>query len=379
MAVNKRDYYEVLGLSRERSVTDIKQAYRKLARQYHPDVNNGNPESEEKFKAISEAYAILSNEEKRRQYDTYGFSGNLFDGLNFDSVFSEFGFGDIFNMFFGNTFSGGFSSSRTRSRRQKGSDVFVETTIDFKDAAFGVKKDIEYTVNINCKGCAGTGAKSESDKMTCTVCHGSGQVRMSRDTFLGSLITTSICENCKGTGKVIKDPCQKCSGNGYMLSKEKISVDIPSGINSGDQLRVSQKGNSKGADSIPGDMIIAVKVKPKPGFKREGDNVVTSLDISFAQAALGTRIELETLDGFEEILIKPGTQPGTRMILKSKGIIPLHSTRRGDHHILINVKIPAALTNEEVALLKKFAEGRKEEVGDGSAGFFANLKNAFKR
>ena len=171
MAANKRDYYEVLGLSKNCTMTDIKQSYRKLARQYHPDVNNGNPESEERFKEISEAYAVLSNEEKRRQYDMYGFSGNLFDGINFDSVFSEFCFGDIFNMFFGGSFGSGFSSTRTRSGRQtRGSDVAAEAEIDFKDSAFGIKKEIEYSLDINCESCYGKGTKSENGLITCTVC-----------------------------------------------------------------------------------------------------------------------------------------------------------------------------------------------------------------
>lgn len=380
MAGKKRDYYEVLGLSRDCSSSEIKQSYRRLARQFHPDVNNGNPQSEEKFKEISEAYAILSNEEKRRQYDAYGFSGNLFDGVNFESAFSEFGFGDIFNMFFGSTFSGGFSSTGPGSRRRfRGSDVILDTVIDFKEAAFGVEKNIEYMAEVECSHCSGTGAKSESDRMTCTVCGGSGQVRMSRDTFLGSLITNSVCSNCRGTGTVIKNPCAECGGNGYSRKKKKVTVNIPSGINSGDKLRVTGHGNSKGADSVPGDMIITVKVKSMPGFKREGDNVATSVDISFAQAALGTGLKVETLDGMEDIMIKPGTQPGTKIVLKSKGIVGMNSSRRGDHNIIVNVKIPKTLNEEEISLLKKYAQGRKEEVGNGSAGIFANLKNAFKR
>ena len=342
-------------------------------------MNNGNPESEERFKEISEAYAVLSNEEKRRQYDMYGFSGNLFDGINFDSVFSEFGFGDIFNMFFGGSFGSGFSSTRTRSGRQtRGSDVAAEAEIDFKDSAFGIKKEIEYSLDINCESCYGKGTKSENGLITCTVCGGSGQVRISRDTFLGSLVTTSVCENCRGTGTSIKDPCNRCGGRGYLRGKRKIVVDIPSGIGNGDQLRVPGKGNSKGASSVPGDLIISVKVKPHPAFRRDVDNVVTVLEISFAQAALGAKLEIETLDGHEEVSIKPGTQPGSKTVLKSKGIIPLNGNRRGDHIIFINVKIPTNLTGEEILLLKQYADGRKENVGDGSAGFFSNLKKAFK-
>ena len=380
LAGQKRDYYEVLEVSKECSLNEIKQSYRKLARQYHPDVNNGSTEYEERFKEISEAYAVLSNEEKRRQYDTCGFNGSLFDGINFDSVFSEFGFGDIFNMFFGGGFGGGFSSSQGSSRRRtRGSDVYSEITIDFKEAAFGVKKDIEYTADVNCRHCSGTGAENEADIIKCTVCGGSGQVRTSRNTFLGSLITTSVCQNCSGKGTVIAKPCKKCGSRGYIRQKKNISVDIPSGVSSGMQLRVQQKGNSRGSASVNGDLLININVRPHPGLKRDGDNVVSVFDISFAQAALGTRLDIETLDGQEEVNVKPGTQPGTKITLKGKGIIPLSGSRRGDHIISLNVKIPADLTGEEIGLLKKYAEGREELTGDGTSGIFSNIKNAFRK
>ena len=380
MAGNKRDYYEVLGLSKECSSADIKAAYRKLARQYHPDVNNGNPESEEKFKEVSEAYAVLSNEEKRRQYDTYGFNGSLFDGINFDSVFSEFGFGDIFNMFFGGGFGSGFSSSGTRARRrQRGTDIVVETEIEFSESAFGTKKEIEYNVDVSCEKCGGTGASTIEGIVTCKECGGSGHIRVSRNTFLGSMVTTSVCGSCNGAGTIIKDPCTTCNGRGYVKSRNKLVVDIPSGINNRDQLRVSQRGNSLGSDSIPGDLIITVYVKKHPALLREGANVISTVNISFAQAALGTKLEIETLDGIEELSIKPGTQPATKIVLKSKGIVPLHSSRRGDHIVFINVKIPTDLSADEIGLLKKYAEGREEYTADGQSGIFSSIKNAFKR
>ena len=379
MANNKRDYYEVLGLSKDCSSSDIKSAYRKLARKYHPDVNNGEQESEEKFKEISEAYAVLSNPEKRKQYDMYGFNGNLFDGINFDSVFSEFGFGDIFDMFFGSTFGGGFSGRSRARRKNRGSDILLETKIDFKESAFGVKKEISYNVNVDCDYCQGTGSEGPEGVQTCSVCGGTGKVRVSRNTFLGSMVTTTTCENCGGKGTVIKNPCKKCSGSGYTRAKRKITVDIPPGISDGDQMRLSGKGNSKGGDSIHGDLLIAVRVRPHPGLKREGNNVLSKVGISFAQAALGTSIEVETLDGNENVVIKPGTQPGSRIVLKSKGFYPLNGTRREDHIIYINVDIPKHLSTEEISILKRYAEGRNEIVGDGSTGFFSNLKKSFKK
>lgn len=380
MTFNKRDYYEVLGVSRDASIDEIKRAYRKLAHKYHPDVNNGDPQAEEKFKEISEAYAVLSNEEKRRQYDQYGFSRSLFEDFDFDSVFSEFGLGDVFDMFFGSGFGRGYSGRQSRSRaRGRGSDISIQTEISFKEAAFGVEKEIEYFVDDICEVCNGRGSASKEGIVTCSVCGGSGQVRSARQTFLGSIVTTSTCRNCGGTGEVIKDPCKRCGGSGYYSKKKKIKLKIPAGINSGDSLRVTGKGNSKGKDSISGDLYVTIKVKPHPEFKREGSNIISDVNISFAQAALGCRLELNTLDGREEVIIKPGTQPGTKIVLKSKGMVKLNGYGRGDHIINVKVKIPTKLSKEEISLLKKFAEGREEIVGDGNPNFFENLRNAFKR
>jgi molecular chaperone DnaJ len=379
LAQAKRDYYEVLGLSKNCSPIEVKTAYRKLARKYHPDVNNGDSGAEDKFKEISEAYAVLSNDEKRHQYDTYGFNGSLFDGINFDSVFSEFGFGDIFNMFFGNTFGSGFGSGRAGRRgKARGTDTVAEASIEFKEAAFGVKKEVHYSVNVNCDECNGKKTKSIDGIITCMVCHGTGQIRKSRDTFLGSLVTTAQCDNCNGTGIIIKDPCDGCGGKGYVNRKKTINVDIPSGVSNLDKLRVTGQGNSLGADSIAGDLILTIRVNPHPEFRRDGDDIITVMDISFAQAALGTEISIETLDGYEELDIKPGTQPGTKILLKSKGIVPLHGGRRGDHIIFINIKIPTNLKPGEIEILRKYAEGRNENVGDGQNGFFSNLKKVFK-
>lgn len=379
MAREKRDYYEVLGLPRDCDAAEIKQVYRRLARKYHPDVNNGDPEAEEKFKEISEAYAVLSNEEKRRQYDQFGFSRSLFEDMNFDSVFSEFGFGDILNMFFGTGFGGGFSTNQRSRRHARGSDISFETEIEFKESAFGIKKEVEYSADSICEECKGKGSKNADDVVTCSVCRGTGHVRISRDTFLGSLITTTTCHNCNGSGIIIKNPCSKCSGKGYTRARKKIVLDIPAGIHNGDKLKVTGKGNSKGSNSINGDLIITVKVKPHPEFKRDGDDVLSNVNISFAQAALGCKLEVNTLDEKEEILVKPGTQPGTKVVLKSHGFVPLDGYRRGDHIINIIIKIPTDLTNDEIVLLKSYAEGREEIVGDGNTGFFANVKNAFKR
>jgi len=360
---NKKDYYEVLGLERNCTLSEIKSEYRKLARKYHPDVNGGNPESEEKFKEISEAYAVLSNEDKRRQYDQFGFNKNLFDGFDFGSVFSEFGFGDIFDNIFGSGLGSVFSGGRRSSRRKRGSDIGTGVKISFKESAYGVKKTVEYNADDICDTCKGKGSTTEDGIVTCRECGGSGSVRIARQTFIGNIVTTSTCRICGGSGKIIKEPCKNCRGKGYRAVKKKVELNIPGGIHDGDSLRISGKGNSLGKDSVNGDLLVTVRVTPHPTLKRSGDDVLSNVGISFAQAALGCKIEVETLDGKEEIIIKPGTQPNEKIILKSGGMVQLNGYRRGNHIINIDVKIPKRLSREEITLLKKYAEGRKEVIG----------------
>jgi molecular chaperone DnaJ len=378
LASKKRDYYEVLGVSREASLEEIKKEYRKLARQYHPDVNNGDGAAAEKFKEISEAYAVLSNDDKRRQYDNFGFNKSLFDNFDSESVFSEFGFGDIFNMFFGGF--GGGSSSRTSSRRQtRGSHVETRLEINLKEAAFGIEKEVEYSCSDLCEVCSGTGSEDSNGVEKCKVCNGTGQIKYTRQTLLGNMVTSSPCSNCQGSGEIIKNPCKKCSGKGCYKQKKKISVKIPAGIHNGDSIRVSGKGNSVGRGSISGDLYVVISIALHPLFKREENNIIAGLDISFTQAILGSKFEIDTIDGKEEIVIEPGTQPNTRLVLKSRGMVELNGYRRGDHIINVNVKIPTRLSREEIEVLKKLAESKGEIVGDGSRSFFTNLKDAFKR
>jgi len=375
LASKKRDYYEVLGVSRESSLEEIKKEYRKLARQYHPDVNNGDGASTERFKEISEAYAVLSNDDKRRQYDNFGFNNSLFDNFDSESVFSEFGFGDIFNMFFG-----GGNSSRASSKRQtRGSHIETRLEISLKEAAFGIEKEVEYSCSDLCGVCSGTGSEDPNGIEKCKVCNGTGQIKYTRQTILGNMVTSSPCSNCQGSGEIVKNPCKKCSGKGYYKQKEKISVKIPAGIHNGDSIRVSGKGNSAGRGSIAGDLYVVISIASHPLFIRDENNIIAGLDISFTQAILGSRFEIDTIDGREEIVIEPGTQPNTRLVLKSRGMVELNGYRRGDHIINVNVKIPTKLSREEIEILKKLAENKGEIVGDGSRSFFTNLKDAFKR
>lgn len=361
MVKTKKDYYEVLGISRACTVIEIKKAYRKLARQYHPDVNNGDSEAEEKFKEMSEAYAVLSNEQKRRQYDRHGFSGNLFEEADFGDVFSEFGFGDIFSTIFGSGSGGGFG--RGRRVRSRGSDLEIETEIQFKEAAFGIKKEIEYELEDMCEECSGSGAKDSSGVETCSQCGGAGKVRVTRQTIIGNVVTTANCDRCDGTGKTIKDPCNKCNGRGHYNKKKKIKIDIPAGIHHGDRLRVAGKGNSLGKDSISGNLYITIRIAIHPEFKRDEDNVLSEIKISFAQAALGLRMEVSTLDGDEKIKIRPGTQPETKIVLRSRGFVHLNGYRRGDHIINIKVEIPTKLSRLEREMLAGYARARKEHIG----------------
>lgn len=352
MAANKRDYYDVLGLPRDCILDEIKREYRRLAHKYHPDVNNGNPEAEEKFKEITEAYAVLSNNEKRSQYDRFGFSRNLFEDFDFSSIFSEFGFGNIFDTFL---------RSRTRER---GSDLTAEVRISLKQAAYGLKKEIEYRVDDICEVCHGKGSTTVGGIVTCSQCDGTGRIKTVRQTFIGNIITTSTCRVCEGTGRIIKDPCKKCRGKGHYSRKKRIKIDIPPGINDEDRLRVTGKGNSLGKNSVRGDLYIIVRVIPRPGFERDGNNILSKVEISFVQAALGCKLKVETLDDIEEIKIKPGTQPNDKIVLKSMGMVDLNGFRRGDHIINVDVKIPKRLTRREKELLKEYAENRKEVTGD---------------
>ncbi|GAI17091.1 unnamed protein product, partial [marine sediment metagenome] len=237
----------------------------------------------------------------------------------------------------------------------------------------------EYNADDICEVCRGRGSAADDGIITCRECGGTGKVRTARQTLIGNIITTSTCRDCGGTGKIIKDSCKKCRGRGYHSRKKKVKLDIPAGIHNGDRLRVSGKGNSLGKDSINGDLFVTIRVMPYPGFKRDGNDVLSNIEISFAQAALGCRLEVETLDGKEEINIKPGTQPNKKIILKSRGIIELNGYGRGDHIINIEVKIPTKLTKEEIILLKKYADGREEAVDNRSYGAFSNIKNAFKK
>ena len=375
---DKRDYYDVLGLSKGASEDEIKKAYRKLAKQYHPDVNKA-PDAEAKFKEINEAYEVLSDSQKRATYDQFGHAG--MDGAGFGQGFGGFGgvnmddLGDIFSSFMGGM--GGFSDfgfgSRSSSRRTgpiKGDNRYMSIDIDFLDAVHGVDKIISITVDKKCEHCDGTGAQSKSDIETCPTCRGSGRVvRQSRTPF-GVVQQQTVCPDCRGSGKHIKKACPHCGGEGYNTIKDKVEVTIPAGISSGQQVRVSGYGE-RGENGGPnGDLYIEVRVKSHKFFIREGNNIKVKVPIASVDATLGTKIDVPTVHGDVELTIPAGTQPNQQLRLKGYGVKDLRTGSMGDQYVEVEIEIPKKLSREEKELYEKLAT-RKESV-------FEKFKKNFK-
>lgn len=373
--MSKRDYYEVLGINREASETEIKKAYRRLARKYHPDVNPGDQEAEAKFKEVSEAYEVLSNPEKRQRYDQFGHAG-VNDQGGFGGGFGGFdgadfgGFGDIFDMFFG-------GGGRRRNGPMKGADLKYNLDITFEEAAFGAEKDFAVTKNETCSRCDGSGAAPGSSVRTCEACNGSGQVQYAQNTPFGRFVQTKTCEHCHGKGKVIEKPCSSCRGSGIVKKQKKINVRIPAGVDTGSRLRVSGEGEPGIKGGPPGDLFVYIRVKPHKIFVREGNDVICDIPISYPQAALGDEIEVPTLDGKVKLKVPEGTQSGTYFRLRGKGIPDLHGYGRGDQHVRVVVSIPTKLSEEQKDLLRKFAATLGNQPQGVEKGFFEKVKDAF--
>ena len=365
---DKRDYYEVLGVSKGASADEIKKAYRSLAKKYHPDLNPGDKEAEVKFKEVNEAYDVLSDEDKRQKYDQYGHAafdpsaGGYGGGSGFGGFSSDFDFGDIFSSFFG----GGGGSSRSRKNAPiPGEDVTVRITLTFEEAVFGCKKDINYSRIVECPDCHGTGAEDNSGVETCSACRGTGSVTVQQQTILGYMQTQRTCQSCRGQGKIIKNPCKNCNGKKYIKVSKKQTVTIPEGIDTNQ--RIIQRGQgSAGRNGGPaGDLIVEVTVKPHKFFERRGNNVYCEEPISFAEAALGAEIDIPTLGGgTEKYRIPEGTQTGTSFTLKGKGIADVHTKKKGDYILTVLVETPRNLSSEQKKLMEKFAE----TLGEGNTG-----------
>lgn len=374
----KRDYYEVLGVSRQATSEDIKKAYRKLAKKYHPDMNPGDKDAEAKFKEVNEAYSVLSDEQKRANYDRFGHAafdgaGNGFDG------FDGFGFGGLDDLF--ETFMGGAFGRSRRSGNYgpvRGRDIQYSIDITFEEAAFGVTKEIPVTRLQTCTTCNGTGAKPGTYPENCKRCQGTGQIRYSQATPFGQFVNVKTCDACNGEGKIITHPCETCHGKGRVSKNSRISLNIPAGIDDGQTISLNGEGESGLRGGPAGDLYVTIHIKKHPIFKREGYDVVCDVPISFTQAALGGEIEIPTIDGIIKYTIPEGTQTSTVFKLKGKGIKRLRSNSRGDQYFRVIVEVPKKLNQKQKDLLRQFAEISGDEGLEQKKGFFEKVKDLFK-
>lgn len=357
MADSKRDYYEVLGVDKSADESTIKKAYRVLAKKYHPDMNPGDKEAEVKFKEINEAYAVLSDSEKKARYDQYGHAGvdpNMGGGGfgDFGGGFGGFDFGDIFSSFFG----GGQSSSYSRRNApERGDDLRTHVTVSFEEAAFGCKKEITYNRISKCSDCSGSGAAKGTSAETCTKCGGSGQMKVTQRTAFGMFQTTKSCDACGGRGKIIKNPCSNCRGTGYVRDKKTIEVTIPAGIDDGQRVIIRGQGNDGRNGGGSGDLYVEVSVRPHPIFERDGYDIYCDVPVTFVEAALGAETDIPTLEGKIKYTIPEGTQTDTRFTLRGKGIQRVNSKNKGDLIFRVIVEVPKGLTGAQKDALRNFA------------------------
>jgi molecular chaperone DnaJ len=367
----KRDYYEILGVGRSASPEELKRAFRRLAMQYHPDRNPGDATAADRFKECNEAYQVLSDPEKRRSYDMFGHAG--VDAASPGSGFGDFegfGFGDIFNTFFG-----GATSARTRSRVIRGDDLRYDVTITFEEAFEGVEREIEVPRLMSCERCTGSGAEPGSGTETCGTCGGSGQVRRQGQTIFGAVVNITSCPSCRGEGRILREPCHKCRGQGRVEQRRRLRVRIPAGVDTGSQIRLAGEGEAGLRGGPPGDLYIVLRVRSHPQLRRQDEDLVYELPVNIVQAALGDRIEVPTMDGPAELDIPAGTQYGQTFRLRGKGMPNVRNGRRGDQFVVVQVVVPKELSAEQRAHLQKVGglTGRPEKV---SRSFFQKLRDA---
>lgn len=374
---SKRDYYEVLGVSKSASEDELKKAYRKLARKYHPDVNRDNPEeAAEKFKEINEAYEVLSNSDKRAQYDQFGHAA--FDGTGAGSGFGGFsgstggagGFGDIFDMFFGGSGFGG-----RQNGPEKGNDLRFDLEITFEEAAFGVEKEVELPRTEDCQACHGSGAAPGTQAETCPDCKGTGQIQYAQNTPFGRMVNVRTCGRCHGEGKIVHTPCRECSGKGKVRINRKLKIKIPAGVDNGSRLRVGHEGEAGLRGGPPGDLYVYIFVKSHKLFTREGADVTCDVPITFVQATLGAEIEVPTLDGKIKLKVPEGTQTHTVFRLKGKGIPHLRGNGRGDQHVRVKIMTPKNLSERQKQVLRDFDESTGKDVHPEQKSFFKKMRD----
>ena len=394
MAESKRDYYEVLGVSRDADDATLKKAYRQVAKKYPPDMNPGDAEAEKKFKEASEAYAVLSDPEKRRQYDQFGhaaFEGGAggaggFGGFDFGGA----DFSDIFGDIFGDLFGGGSRRGRAGQGPMKGMNIRKSVRITFEEAVFGCEKEIEVILKDPCPKCSGTGAKPGTSPETCPKCGGKGQVVYTQQSFFGTVQNVQTCPDCHGTGKIIREKCPDCSGTGYVSNKKKIAVTIPAGIDNGQSVRIREKGEPGVNGGPRGDLLVEVNVSRHPIFQRQDMHIFSTVPISFAQAAIGADIRIKTVDGEVLYNVKPGTKTDTKVRLKGKGVPSLRNSQvRGDHYVTLVIQTPEHLSQEAKEALRRFDELTGNTLGTASEsdsepksgkkkkGFMDKVKEAF--
>ncbi|NTW05625.1 MAG: molecular chaperone DnaJ [Peptococcaceae bacterium] len=370
--MSKRDYYEVLGISKQASADEIKKAYRKLARQYHPDANPDNKAAEEKFKDAAEAYEVLSDSDKKADYDRFGHAGSSGQGFGGGFDGADFGgLGDIFDMFFG-------GGGRRRQGPEKGTDLRIDMEVSFEEAAFGLEKDIKVPRTEECGTCGGSGAAPGTKSHACSACNGSGQVQVAQNTPFGRIVQTRTCDQCGGKGQIIEKPCVTCKSAGKVRKNKSIHVKIPAGVDNGTRVRMAGEGEPGIMGGPKGDLYIYIHVKPHKFFRREGNDVTMEIPLGFAQAALGDEIEIDTLDGKAKLKIPEGTQSGTVFRLRGKGINDLHGYGRGDQMVQVKIITPTKLSEKEKSLLKEFSALREENMNENEKGFFDRVKGAFK-
>jgi molecular chaperone DnaJ len=387
--MSKRDYYEILGVAKSASADEIKKAYRKVAMQFHPDRNPGDKSAEEKFKEAAEAYEILSDADKKAQYDRYGHAGVSGNGrggysggggMNMEDIFSQFG--DIFgDDLFGNFFGGGQRGGRSqqRSRGIRGSNLRVKLKLTYEEIAKGVTKNIKVKKHVACNICGGSGAKDKGSVQSCSTCGGSGQVRKVQNTFLGQMQTVTTCPACNGEGTTVTAKCGNCRGEGRVYGEETVSIDVPAGVQEGMQMNVNGKGNAGERGGSPGDLIILIEEEPHKELHREGLNVAYELHLSFTDAVFGTQVEVPTIDGRAKIKIPAGTQSGKILRLKGKGFPAVNSYEKGDQLIQVNIWTPQHLSSEEKAMLEKLNQSPnfKPHPDKNERNFFDKIKDMF--
>ena len=367
------DYYELLGVTRDASADDIKRAYRSLARQLHPDTNP-DPGAEARFKEVAAAYEVLSDPEKRQRYDRFGPEGVAGEPFGFGGG----GINDIFDAFFGGASPFGGGARRGPSGPPRGQDLEAVADLAFEEAVFGARHPVEVRTAVPCEDCGATGAEPGTEPITCVECAGVGQVQRVRQSFLGQMVTSSICPRCSGQGRVITDPCPTCRGEGRTIEERTYTVDIPPGVDTGSTLRLTGRGAAGPRGGPSGDLYVHVRTRPHERFTRDGVNLRCEVPISYAQAALGAHLEFDTLDGREDLVIPRGTPTGREFRLRGRGVPHLERRHRGDLIVQVVVEVPSELDAEEEELLRQLAEHRGEAVAPADAGFLSRIRSAFR-